>query len=100
MKSLFLLFCEVSLQVTQLFLSQLLRHIGIDVHCSRYILMAKDILHELDIRTGFAQPGCKGMPLRYNKDKRKNPVFSRVSAFVVAYSIPFPTLIVNEKSVE
>ena len=40
------------------------------------------------------------MPLRYNKDKRKNPVFSRVSAFVVAYSIPFPTLIVNEKSVE
>lgn len=42
----------------------------------------------------------KGMPLRYNKDKRKNPVFSRVSAFVVAYSIPFPTLIVNEKSVE
>lgn len=40
------------------------------------------------------------LPLRYNKDKRKNPVFSRVSAFVVAYSIPFPTLIVNEKSVE
>ena len=41
-----------------------------------------------------------GVPLRYNKDKRKNPVFSRVSAFVVAYSIPFPTLIANEKSVE
>ena len=41
-----------------------------------------------------------GLPLRYNKDKRKNPVFSRVSAFVVAYSIPFPTLLVNEKSVE
>ena len=41
-----------------------------------------------------------GMPLRYNKDKRKNPVFSRVSAFVVAYSIPFPTLIASEKSVE
>ena len=43
---------------------------------------------------------CQEVPLRYNKDKRKNPVFSRVSAFVVAYSIPFPTLIVNEKSVE
>ena len=40
------------------------------------------------------------VPLRYNKDKRKNPVFSRVSAFVVAYSIPFPTLIASEKSVE
>lgn len=44
--------------------------------------------------------GRESVPLRYNKDKRKNPVFSRVSAFVVAYSIPFPTLIVNEKSVE
>lgn len=44
--------------------------------------------------------GSEGVPLRYNKDKRKNPVFLRVSAFVVAYSIPFPTLIVNEKSVE
>ena len=46
------------------------------------------------------QKGDMAVPLRYNKDKRKNPVFSRVSAFVVAYSIPFPTLIVNEKSVE
>ena len=46
-------------------------------------------------------PQCgSGVPLRYNKDKRKNPVFSRVSAFVVAYSIPFPTLIASEKSVE
>ena len=44
--------------------------------------------------------GGEGVPLRYNKDKRKNPVFSRVSAFVVAYSIPFPTLIASEKSVE
>ena len=52
------------------------------------------------IRTVFDHSGREGMPLRYNKDKRKNPVFSRVSAFVVAYSIPFPTLIVNEKSVE
>ena len=49
---------------------------------------------------GVAHIGCKQVPLRYNKDKRKNPVFSRVSAFVVAYSIPFPTLIVSEKSVE
>ena len=47
-----------------------------------------------------AKAPSQGVPLRYNKDKRKKPVFSRVSAFVVAYSIPFPTLIVNEKSVE
>ena len=57
----------------------------------------------LNLLKGYAvgkQERCAAMPLRYNKDKRKNPVFSRVSAFVVAYSIPFPTLIVNEKSVE
>lgn len=50
--------------------------------------------------THVNQQADVAVPLRYNKDKRKKPVFSRVSAFVVAYSIPFPTLIVNEKSVE
>ena len=54
----------------------------------------------LNVDPGICQKGGVRVPLRYNKDKRKNPVFSRVSAFVVAYSIPFPTLIVNEKSVE
>ena len=61
MKTLFLLLCEISFQIAQLFFAQLLRHISINVHSSRDILMPKNILHELDIRTGFAQPGCKGM---------------------------------------
>lgn len=61
MKSLFLLLREINFQIAQLFFAQLLRHISINVHGSRDILMPKDILHELDIRTGFAQPGCKGM---------------------------------------
>ena len=52
------------------------------------------------LKTFGEQQSGAGVPLRYNKDKRKNPVFSRVSAFVVAYSIPFPTLIASEKSVE
>ena len=56
--------------------------------------------HGLHIYPVLQGQGGEGVPLRYNKDKRKNPVFSRVSAFVVAYSIPFPTLLVNEKSVE
>lgn len=54
----------------------------------------------LELEAFGEQQAGTGVPLRYNKDKRKNPVFSRVSAFVVAYSIPFPTLLVNEKSVE
>ena len=56
--------------------------------------------HGFHVHPVLQGQGGEGVPLRYNKDKRKNPVFSRVSAFVVAYSIPFPTLIVNEKSVE
>ena len=62
--------------------------------------MSKSVRNDLCGKVAVYQQGCVCMPLRYNKDKRKNPVFSRVSAFVVAYSIPFPTLIVNEKSVE
>ena len=56
--------------------------------------------NDVSIEQVVQKKSHNGVPLRYNKDTRKNPVFSRVSAFVVAYSIPFPTLIVNEKSVE
>ena len=62
--------------------------------------MPQPVLNLLERKALLQQNRCNRMPLRYNKDKRKKPVFSRVSAFVVAYSIPFPTLIVNEKSVE
>ena len=62
--------------------------------------MPQPVLNLLERKALLQQNRCNRMPLRYNKDKRKNPVFSRVSAFVVAYSIPFPTLIANEKSVE
>lgn len=65
-----------------------------------YIGVSKEILRGFNGNASVVQSRSERMPLRYNKDKRKNPVFSRVSAFVVAYSIPFPTLIVNEKSVE
>ena len=73
---------------------------GIDVGGRADLRMAQASGHCGDGHMGSDQQRSVGMPLRYNKDKRKNPVFSRVSAFVVAYSIPFPTLIVNEKSVE
>lgn len=72
----------------------------IDLERSPDIGMAQHLAQALDVHTLLHAARRIGVPLRYNKDKRKNPVFSRVSAFVVAYSIPFPTLIVNEKSVE
>ena len=73
---------------------------GVDVRRGGKIAMPQPVLNLLKGYAVGKQEGGAAMPLRYNKDKRKNPVFSRVSAFVVAYSIPFPTLIVNEKSVE
>lgn len=65
--------------------------------CAEMAQNGRDSFHVHPVLQG---QGSEGVPLRYNKDKRKNPVFSRVSAFVVAYSIPFPTLIASEKSVE
>ena len=72
----------------------------IDVGSRRNIAVTQPLLNFFQADPIGIQKARTAMPLRYNKDKRKNPVFSRVSAFVVAYSIPFPTLIVNEKSVE
>lgn len=73
---------------------------GVGVQRERRIGVTQDAGQRLGIHSAGKGVGGEGVPLRYNKDKRKKPVFSRVSAFVVAYSIPFPTLIVNEKSVE
>ena len=73
---------------------------GVDIRRSGKIRMPQPVLNLLERYAVGKQEGGAAVPLRYNKDKRKNPVFSRVSAFVVAYSIPFPTLIASEKSVE
>lgn len=73
---------------------------NIEVSGSCHIGVAQQARYCCNVDAVFDGTCRKRVPLRYNKDKRKNPVFSRVSAFVVAYSIPFPTLIVNEKSVE
>lgn len=73
---------------------------GVGVQREGGVGVAQDTGQRFGVHAAGKGVGGEGVPLRYNKDKRKNPVFSRVSAFVVAYSIPFPTLIVNEKSVE
>lgn len=74
--------------------------VRVDVRRRAEIAVPQPLLNLFERHTMRQQQRCTAVPLRYNKDKRKNPVFSRVSAFVVAYSIPFPTLLVNEKSVE
>ena len=74
--------------------------VRIDVGRRAEIAVPQPLLNLFERHMVRKQQARAAVPLRYNKDKRKNPVFSRVSAFVVAYSIPFPTLIVSEKSVE
>ena len=76
------------------------RHVSVAIQRECRGVMPHVFLQSFDVIPCHDAVHGKRVPLRYNKDKRKNPVFSRVSAFVVAYSIPFPTLIVNEKSVE
>jgi len=39
--------------------------------------MSQRILNHLDVHARFAHPGREGMPLRYNNDKQKKPLFSR-----------------------
>ena len=73
---------------------------GVDVGSRSNITVPQPFLDFLQADAICVKQAGTAVPLRYNKDKRKNPVFSRVSAFVVAYSIPFPTLIASEKSVE
>ena len=64
------------------------------------VIVAKHVGHRFHVHAVLQSNGRERVPLRYNYDKPEKPRISRVSAFVVAYSIPFPTLIVNEKSVE
>ena len=92
---------ESSFKLLRIDLTLLINDMSIDLGDHRGLCVTGITLSGFNITMiDFKLVSCAGVPLRYNKDKRKNPVFSRVSAFVVAYSIPFPTLIVNEKSVE
>ena len=74
--------------------------VAVRVHRGLHFLVSEMLRDQQRGEAHLHQQAGVAVPLRYNKDKRKNPVFSRVSAFVVAYSIPFPTLIASEKSVE
>ena len=79
---------------------ELVIQMAVNIRRRADVTVTQPLLNVLEGNAVGQQQTGAAVPLRYNKDKRKKPVFSRVSAFVVAYSIPFPTLIVNEKSVE
>ena len=52
-------------------------HMRINICCSGNIRMAQPFLNLPQWKTFFEQQGCRRMPLRYNNDKRKKPLFSR-----------------------
>ena len=58
--------------------------------------MPENMLEHLRRHTSLDTARRIGMPLRYNNDKRENPVFKGISTFVAVYSIPFPKLIIGE----
>lgn len=51
--------------------------VNIGVHCERYRVVTEDGRQRFVIHAAFQCAGGEGMPLRYNNDKQKKPLFSR-----------------------
>lgn len=62
--------------------------------------MTKRILNYFYIYTSFTHPCCKSMPLRYNNDKRKKPLFSRGLSVCRHLFNSFSKLKCDEKIIE
>ena len=56
---------------------------GISACCLLDIGVSKETLHDPDAHLIFGPSGGECVPLRYNKDKSGNPLFARVSGFVL-----------------
>lgn len=56
---------------------QLHRWMHVNIQCNIYSCMAEDFTQGLNIHTAFHTSCGKCMPLRYNNDKQKKPLFSR-----------------------
>lgn len=54
---------------------QIWMHIAIQ--CNIYIGMSKNLTYTLSVGAAADTVCCKGVPLRYNNDKQKKPLFSR-----------------------
>lgn len=54
-----------------------LKGVGIYIHCRGAFRMAQNLANVDDIDFQIVQQGGTGMPLRYNNDKQKKPLFSR-----------------------
>ena len=49
---------------------------NVSVQGDVYAGVAQKLTEGLNIKSQFNAASCKGVPLRYNKDKREKPVFS------------------------
>ena len=49
----------------------------IDLHCDLNVFVTEAVLHIFGRSTLFGKHGGVGVPLRYNNDKQKKPLFSR-----------------------
>ena len=50
---------------------------AVDFQCGLHIFVPKPFADEQNVRTKLDQQTGVAVPLRYNKDKREKPVFSR-----------------------
>ena len=50
---------------------------GVGAECESGIIVAEHTADGFDVHSVLQCQRCEGMPLRYNNDKRKKPLFSR-----------------------
>ena len=89
--ALFIVFClgwspfllQLLRQFIKLALFHILCDVGVDIHSSVKVSVAKDLLDDLDIDAVLKQAGCESMPLWHNKDKSENPCVATGWRFVL-----------------
>lgn len=72
----------------------------IGVYCEAGLSMTKDSGQGLGVHSVRQRMGGKGMPLRYNNDKRKKPLFSRGLSVCRHLFNSFSKLKCDEKIIE
>lgn len=77
-----------------------LKRVGIYIHRRRAFGMAQNLADVNDIDIQIVQQGGTGMPLRYNNDKRKKPLFSRGLSVCRHLFNSFSKLKHGEKNIE
>ena len=69
--------CHETAHFLRSLLLHLPRGVGVGAECESGIIVAEHTADGFDVHAILQCQRCEGMPLRYNNDKQKKPLFSR-----------------------